>query len=160
MDRELRAMLDGSPYQVELYAEHLETTLFDDPAEQLEIRESRTSAEISKAVDQTSSSPWGPSTHCDSWSTRMKNFFHGIPVVFGGTSEQQADNPPLDFNFTGCWEIFEPTKTLDAALLLQPGTKHVVVVGGTSSFDKHLEALFGDSLHSYEARLDLTPYHH
>ena len=28
LDREVRASLDDSPYQIELYAEHLETTLF------------------------------------------------------------------------------------------------------------------------------------
>jgi signal transduction histidine kinase/ABC-type uncharacterized transport system substrate-binding protein len=153
MDRELRAMLNDSPYQVELYAEHLETTLFDDPAEQLEIRESYIRKYQKRRPDLIVA--LGPSPlrfMVDS----HEEFFTGIPIVFGGTSEQQADNPPLDFKFTGCWEIFEPTKTLDAALLLQPGTRHVVVVGGSSSFDKHLEALFRDSLHSYEARLDFT----
>ena len=85
-----------------------------------------------------------------------EKFFAGIPIVFGGTSEQQADNPTLDSHFTGCWEMFEPTKTLDVALRLQPGSRHVVVVGGVSSFDKHLEAIFRESLHSYEASLDFT----
>ena len=39
---------------------------------------------------------------------------------------------------------------------LQPGTRHAVVVGGVSSFDKHLEAIYRESLHSYEATLDFT----
>ncbi len=83
--------------------------------------------------------------------------FAGIPIVFGGTSEQQADNPTLDSHFAGCWEIsFEPAKTLDVALRLQPGSRHIVVVGGVSSFDKHLEAIFRESLHTYEASLDLS----
>ena len=85
-----------------------------------------------------------------------EKFFAGIPIVFGGTSEQQADNPPLDSHFTGCWEMFEPAKTLDVALRLQPGSRHIVVVGGVSSFDKHLEAIYRESLRSYEANLDFT----
>ena len=40
MDREIRATFDASRYQVELYAEYLETTLFNDPTDQQRIRES------------------------------------------------------------------------------------------------------------------------
>ena len=59
-------------------------------------------------------------------------------------------------DFTGCWELFEPDKTLNVALQLQPGTRHVVVVGGTSSFDKHLEDIYRERLRSYESSLDFT----
>ncbi len=52
--------------------------------------------------------------------------------------------------------MFEPAKTLDVALRLQPGTRHVVLVGGASSFDTHLEEIFRESLHGYEASLDFT----
>src|SRR6185312_13053154 len=34
IDREMRAVLDDSRYQIELYPENLETDLFDSPAEQ------------------------------------------------------------------------------------------------------------------------------
>ena len=40
IDREMRATLENSRYQIELYPEYLETTLFDDPADQQEFRES------------------------------------------------------------------------------------------------------------------------
>ena len=52
--------------------------------------------------------------------------------------------------------MFEPAKTLDVALRLQPGSRHIVVVGGVSSFDKHLEAIYRETLRSYEASLDFT----
>ena len=85
-----------------------------------------------------------------------EKLFPGVPIVFGGTSEPQADNPKLDSHFTGCWEVYEPEKTLDAALRLQTGSKHVVVVGGVSSFDKHMEAVFRERLHGYEANLEFS----
>src|SRR5207237_146679 len=44
--------------------------------------------------------------------------------------------------------------TLEAALRLQPGTKHVFVVGGTSPYDRANEALFRERLRSYESKLD------
>ncbi len=40
IDREMWATLDDSRYQIELYPEYLETTLFDDPRDQQEFCES------------------------------------------------------------------------------------------------------------------------
>src|ERR1700753_3127968 len=40
LDHEMRATLEHSDYQIELYPEFMETTLFDDPADQQRIRES------------------------------------------------------------------------------------------------------------------------
>lgn len=152
IDRELRATLDESRYQIELYPEYLETTLFDDPADQQEFRELYVRKYQRRRPDLIIA--LGPSPV--RFMIDFQKFFTDIPIVFGGTSEPQADNPTLDSEFTGCWEIFEPAKTLDAALRLQPGTRHVVVVGGTSSFDKHLEAIYRENLHSYEASLNFT----
>ena len=153
IDREMRAALDDSRYQIELYPEYLETTLFDDPADQQEFRESYIRKYQRRRPDLIIA--LGPSPVRFMFDSHEKSFA-GIPIVFGGTSEQQADNPSLDSHFAGCWEIFEPAKTLDVALRLQPGTRHVVVVGGVSSFDKHLEAIFRESLHSYESTLDIS----
>lgn len=153
IDREMRATLDNSSYRIELYPEYLETTLFDDPVDQRELRESYIRKYQRRRPDLIIA--LGPSPVRFMFDSHEK-FFAGIPIVFGGTSEQQADNPPLDSHFTGCWEMFEPAKTLDVALRLQPGSRHIVVVGGVSSFDKHLEAIYRESLRSYEANLDFT----
>ncbi len=153
IDRELRATLDDSRYQIELYAEYLETTLFDTPAEQQEFRKSYIHKYQNRKPDLIIT--LGPSPLQFIVNSHEK-FFAGIPIVFGGTSEPQADKPTLDSHFTGCWEMFEPTKTLDVALRLQPGSRNVVVVGGVSSFDRHLEAIFQESLHGYEASLHFT----
>jgi signal transduction histidine kinase len=151
--REMRATLEDSRYQIELYDEYLETTLFDDPADQQKFRDSYIRKYQRRRPDLIIA--LGPSP-LRFMLDAHEEFFAGIPIVFGGTSESQADNPALDPHFTGCWEVFEPAKTLDVALRLQPGSRHVVVVGGVSSFDKHLEAIFRESLRSYEANLDFT----
>jgi signal transduction histidine kinase len=153
IDREMRASLEDSPYQIELYGDYLETTLFDDPEAQQRFREEY----IHKYQDLKPDViiTLGPTPLRFMVDSHEKSFA-GVPVVFGGTSEPQADNPKLDSHFTGCWEIFEPDKTLDAALRLQPGSKHVVVVGGVSSFDRHLEVIFRDRLHGYEGNLDFS----
>jgi signal transduction histidine kinase/ABC-type uncharacterized transport system substrate-binding protein len=153
IDREMRATLDESPYQIELYREYLETTLFDDPKDQQEFRDSYIRKYQHRRPDLIIA--LGPSPVRFMFESHEK-FFAGIPIVFGGTSEAQADNPMLDSHFAGCWEKFEPAKTLDVALRLQPGTRQVVVVGGVSSFDQHLEAIYRERLHSYEASLNFT----
>ena len=153
LDREMRAVLENSRYQIELYPEYLETTLFEDPADQQQFRESYIRKYQNRKPDLIIA--LGPSPLRFMIDSHEK-YFADIPIVFGGTSEQQADNPTIDSHFTGCWAIFEPEKTLDVALRLQPGSRHVVVVGGISTFDKHLEAIFRERLHSYEARLDFT----
>lgn len=152
-DDELRATLDESRYQIELYRDYFETTLFSDVATQRDFRRWYIRKYRDRRPDVIISI--GPSSLRFMIDSHEK-LFEGIPVVFGGTSEEQVDNPKLDSHFTGCWEVFEPNKTLDVALRLQPGSQHLVVVGGDSSSDKHLEAIFGERLRDYTARLDLT----
>lgn len=153
VDQELRDRLANTPYQIEIYHEYFETVLFPDPVMQQEFRDSY----IRKYRDRKPHLiiAIGPSPLKFLVESHEK-FFTDIPIVFGGATEEEADNPELDAHFTGVWEQYEPAKTLAGALGLQPGTQHVVVVGGTSPFDRRLEALFKKRLHSYEATLDFT----
>lgn len=153
VDKGIRDALLNSPYQIELYREYLETTLFPDPATQQEFRQWFVHKYRDLKPDLIVAA--GPSPLRFLLDSHEK-YFSGIPVVFCGTSLQQADHPQLDSDFTGVWENFEVAKTLEAALLLQPGTKHVVVVGGATSFDRHFEALVKEDLGSYTSRLDIT----
>jgi PAS domain S-box-containing protein len=152
-DQELRAVLERAPYQVELYPEYLETTLFPDPATQQEFREWYAHKYRDRRPDLIIA--LGPSPLRFLADSHEKSFT-GVPVVFGGTVEQEADNPILDSHFAGVWERFEPAKTLEVGLHLLTGTKHVVVVGGMSSFDRHIEAIFKEQLHTYEHQLDVS----
>lgn len=153
IDRELRATLDTSRFQIELYPEYFETTLFNDPADQQQFRESYIRKYQVRRPDLILA--LGPSP-LQFMIEAHERFFKDIPIVFGGTSEQQAGFPVLDSSFTGCWEQFEPAKTMEVALGLQPDTRHAVVVGGVSSFDRGLESIFREQLHAYESRLDIT----
>jgi signal transduction histidine kinase len=153
IDHEMLATLEDSRYQIELYREYLETTLFDDPAAQDTLRESYIRKYQSRRPDLIIA--LGPSS-LQFMVDAHEKFFAGIPIVFGGTSQPQADNPTLDPHFTGCWESFEPEKTLDVALRLQPGSRHIMVVGGMLSYDKHLEAIYRERLHGYESSLEFT----
>jgi PAS domain S-box-containing protein len=151
VDQELREGLANTPYQIELYHEYFETILFPDPLMQQEFRDWYIRKYRDRRPDLIIA--LGPSPLQFLLESHEK-FFTDIPVVFGGAAEEEVDNPKLDAHFAGVWERFEPAKTLEGALLLQPGTQHVVVVGGMSPFDKRLQALFKERLHSYETKLD------
>jgi PAS domain S-box-containing protein len=153
IDQEIRAALDKSPYQIELYREYLETTLFPDEASQQEFREWYIEKYRNRRPDLIIAV--GPSPIKFMVDSHGK-YFRGIPIVFCGSSENQVGNAKLDASFTGVWERWQPSKTLELALKMRPGTEHVVVVGGVASFDRHLEAIVQEDLRKYEGRLDLT----
>jgi PAS domain S-box-containing protein len=153
VDRGIRDALQNSTYQIELYREYLETTLFPDAASQQEIRQWFLHKYRDIKPDLIIAG--GPSSLRFVLASHEQSF-RGVPIVFCGTSEELADYPQLDSHFTGIWEKFEAAKTLVAALRLQPDTKHVVVIGGTTSLDRHLEALVQKDLVGYESKFDIT----
>jgi PAS domain S-box-containing protein len=153
VDGEIRQSLEKSPYQIELYSEYLETTLFPDPAIQQQFR----NWYIQKYQDRKPDVliAVGPSP-LNFLAESRETFFHAIPTIFCASTEGMMKGPRLDPNFTGVWEMLEPSKTLDVALKLLPGTKHVVVVGGVAAYDRYIETTIRNSLRSYESRFDFT----
>jgi len=154
LDQQIRAALEHSPFQIELYREYMETTLFPDAASQQEFRESYLHKYRNRKPDLIVALGNSPLQFV---IDAHKTAFSGVPVVFGGTDEKLSGYPKLDSYFTGVWERFEADKALDTALGLQPATRHVVVVGGTSKYDRYLESLFREKLHAYENnKVDIT----
>jgi signal transduction histidine kinase len=79
--------------------------------------------------------------------------FPGAPIVFCGIDSSTIQGKLLRSNVTGVLLLREFSPTLDIALRLQPNTRNVFVVGGTSPFDRHLLALARRDLKAYEARV-------
>jgi signal transduction histidine kinase/ABC-type uncharacterized transport system substrate-binding protein len=153
IDEVIRNVLEQSPYQIELYHEYLETILFPEPSIQQEFREWY----IRKYRDRK------PDVIVAIGLSAMRfiidsheEFFPDTPVVFCGVIEEFADNLKLGPKFAGAWVVLQPAKTLETALRIQPGTKHVVVVGGAGAMDRRVEALIKEHLQTYEAKLDIT----
>jgi len=153
LEQGILAALEDSPFKIELYREYLETTLFSDPASQQEFREWYIRKYRKCRPDLILSA--GPSSLRFVVSSH-EAFFHDVPVVFFASTEEAAGHPKLNANFTGVWEVMEPAKTVEAALRLQPGTQHVVVVGGTSTYDRSFEAWVREQLRKYESKLDVN----
>ena len=153
IDREIRDRLERSPYQIELYTESLETTLFPNPATQQELLESYLHKYRDRRPDVIIAV--GPSP-LHFLAQSHETFFANTPVVFCVSTPGMVGNPTLDSFFTGVWEIPDFTKTLEAALKLLPNTRHIVVVGGVAAYDRANEAILRDGLRGYEARFDIT----
>jgi len=154
IDREIRSALDQSNFQIEFYSETLETVMLQDEASQQNIR----TAYVRKYRDHQPDlliAEGGPSiTFVESV---RDEFFPGVPVVFCGAEPEMAGHPKLGPDFTGVWMDLQPTKTLEIAMKLQPGTRHVFVVGGTSPYDKLLEHEVSGDLQPYQKMLEVKP---
>jgi PAS domain S-box-containing protein len=154
VDREIREVLEKqSAYHIDLYVEYMETNLFEDPVSQQKIREWYLEKYRDQQPDVIVAAGVTPIHFMI--DSHEKNF-PGVPIVICGSMEDWTNHPKFAPLFTGTHVDFDPAKTLDLALQLQPGTEQVVVVNGASSFDKGMEALFHKSLHRYEDKLRFT----
>ena len=151
-----QAIFDGlekSSYQIEFYNEHLETTLFSDTNSQREFRDWYVRKYRNRKPDVIIAVGRGAFEFMvESHETAFPN----VPVIFCGSTESVIDELKPDSHFTGAWAVAQPQMTLNAALRLQPGTKHVVVVGGVGAFDRNAEAIVRKNLSTYESKLEFT----
>ncbi len=153
IDQAILSVLKKAPYQIEIYREDLETTSFPDDTHQQRFR----GWYIRKYRDRK------PDVIIAAGRASLKfmvesheKSFPGIPVIFCGTTEELLDSLRSAPDFTGVWAVAQPDKTLNAALRLQPGTKHVVVVGGVGEFDRGEESIVKQSLRGYESEFEFT----
>lgn len=153
LDQAIVADLENGPYQIELYTENLQTTLFADELSQQTFRKSYIQKYRGRKLDVIITVGPDPLKFM---AESHELYFPGIPIAFAGSTEEMLGGVKLDGQFTGVWGVAQPEKTLNAALDLQPGTKHVIVVGGMGAYDRYLEAIVKERFRKYEGNLDFT----
>jgi signal transduction histidine kinase/ABC-type uncharacterized transport system substrate-binding protein len=153
LDQEILNGIEASPYQIELYNETLEATLFPDEASQHRFRDWYIQKYADRKPDVIITV--GPKSLKFMVESHEKSF-PDTPVIFCGTTEEMLSELKPDSHFTGVWGVAQPEMTLMAALHLQPDTKHVVVVGGVGQFDRSLEAVTKESFRKYESQFEFT----
>jgi signal transduction histidine kinase len=82
--------------------------------------------------------------------------FPGVPIVFCGANPGDVENLSLPPNVTGVLVKRNFAPTLDIALQLQPATSDVFVIGGTSRFDRQIQATARRDLQAFESRVKIT----
>jgi signal transduction histidine kinase len=153
LDQAIASGLENSTYQVELYNEILESTLFSDDATQHRFHDWYIRKYADRKPDLIITV--GPAS-LQFMIESYENSFPNIPIIFCGTTEEMLEQLPLPPNFTGVWAVEDPEKTLIAALRMLPGTKHVIVVGGVGKFDRAVVATARASFHNFESKYEFT----
>lgn len=82
--------------------------------------------------------------------------FSDTPVVFFSLEESRVPAFDPGSNVTGVSGKLELGRTLDIALALHPGTQKVVVVAGSTSFDKTVMAQAQKEFRAYEGRVEFA----
>ncbi len=153
LDHAIVTGLETSPYQIELYHETIESTLFPDEASQRSIRDwyaQKYSSRIPAVIITV-----GPASLRYMLESHESSF-PNTPIVFCGTTREMLQGLKLDLHVTGVFGVAQPENTLLAALKLQPHTRHVFVTGGVGSFDRDWEAIAKESFRNYESKLEFT----
>jgi len=153
IDQAIFSALQNSPYQIEFYHESLQLTFFPDEASKRAFRESLMRKYSERKPDLivaagAASLKFVAESH--------EAFIREAPIIFCAVLGDIPDQLKAGFHVTGVVGRLQPEETLKAALHLLPGTKRVVVVGGTGKFDEEWERVAKTAFQSYESKLDFT----
>lgn len=153
VDQGIRTALENSPYRIEFDREYMDTVFFPDPAIQQQFREFLIHKYQNHKPDVIITV--GPSPLSLILQIH-RSAFPGIPIIFCIPNTLPGDLRFDHEEVTGVGGDISPAATIEAALRLQPGTKHVVVVGGLGSFDVQQQAAINAQLKVYKDRLDIS----
>jgi signal transduction histidine kinase len=84
------------------------------------------------------------------------SLFAGVPIVFSGVDSSDLEGKTLPEGVTGVMMKRTFAPTLELALKLQPDTKHVFVIGGSSRFDRRMQEIARRDFQPFEGRTSFT----
>jgi PAS domain S-box-containing protein len=123
------ALRAGSPEEILIFSEHLDRVHFPDPQFQQQqgawIQRKYANAKIDLVI---------------AVADVPTDIFPGVPVLHVGTDplRKRASPSASEKNVTTIWIELDARKTLEAARLLQPAARQVVVIGSTSTTGQNL----------------------
>ncbi len=151
---EVMSRLAADPrYQTEFYVESLDSPLFSDQTPQQDIEAELLQKYRNRKIDVIVATGPAPISFL---LRNSETFLPDVPVVFCGSTQVQAGNLELTSRFTGTWMTFDAASTLETAMRLSPGIRNVVVVSGSSQFDKATLRLAKASLDAHPVPLEFT----
>ncbi len=130
----LRASMHASmPPGIEIYSEYLDTVRFASPGNLTRLAEYLSSKYDGMKFDAVMAvGPGALKFLLDHRDTVGE----GAPIAFGAVNESSLRNRTLPADVKGVISTFDVRKTIDLALTLQPNAKQIVVMTGSSAFDK------------------------
>jgi PAS domain S-box-containing protein len=153
IDQAISTRLQESNYQIELYDEDLEITLFPDEDFHRRFREEFIRRYSNRKPDVIIAAG---SASLEFLSELDEKFLRDTPIIFCAIVGQIPAGLMSRSHFTGVLGKLHPAETLSSALRLLPGTRHVVVVGGAGRFDKKFETIARESFQAYQSKVEFT----
>ena len=145
IERVLRQELQGNLYH---YSEHVDTMRLDDASYVRDVHNLLRSKYRGRPLDLIFVR--GDVAVDFVWKQRA-SFFPEIPIVFS-----TADPVPVMPNSTGIMTPIRQRKVLETALRVQPDTRHVTIVAGSSAYDQYYVRSAREEFTPYEDRLTFT----
>ncbi|EGB14202.1 PAS/PAC sensor hybrid histidine kinase [Pseudodesulfovibrio mercurii] len=127
--RGIRSVLENSHYKIDLQIEYMNAKRYnyeDVTRMLLRLYKEKFKNEKFDLIMTSDNDAYSFATHY------RDILFPGVPLVYCGVNYLNTDDTDVD-NATGVIEIFNLSKTLDVALRLHPGKKHMVVVSDSST---------------------------
>ncbi|MGB7750461.1 MAG: PAS domain S-box protein [Candidatus Acidiferrales bacterium] len=87
--------------------------------------------------------------------THRSEIFPGAPIVFSGVYAGRVQDQKLPPGVTGVTETEDVRGSLELAFRLQPGTKHVALVTGTTEFERYWFGEFHNAFLPFKDKVDL-----
>jgi PAS domain S-box-containing protein len=152
IDQAVYSGLQNAPYKIELYHESLQLTLFPDAVARRRFRESLIAKYSERKPDVIIAAG---SASLKFIADSQEDFIRDTPIVFCAVLGEIPEQLKSGMHFTGVMGRLHPAETLNVALQLLPGTKHVVIVGGASEFDEGWKASAKQTF-NYHEKVDFT----
>jgi C4-dicarboxylate-specific signal transduction histidine kinase len=87
---------------------------------------------------------------------QRESLFTGVPIVYCGIDSSDLERRALPEDITGVMMKRSFAPSLELALKLQPGTRHVFVIGGSSRFDLRMQDIARRDFQPFEQRASFT----
>jgi signal transduction histidine kinase len=87
---------------------------------------------------------------------QRESLFTGVPIVYCGIDSSDLESRALPDDITGVMMKRSFAPSLELALKLQPGTRHVFVIGGSSRFDLRMQDIARRDFQPFEQRTSFT----
>ncbi len=137
------SMLTNMPLGIEVYSEYLDTDRFPDPANLARMTDYLASKYAETRFDVVVAAGPGALKFALDHRPAIGN---NAPIVFGAVSDTSLRSQTLPEDVRGVISHFDVRKTMDLALTLQPEAKAIVVMTGSSGFDKNWQATAKEAL--------------
>jgi PAS domain S-box-containing protein len=154
LDENIRkAMRSEGPYRLEFFSEFMDAARFPELDQEARLEAFLREKYAARPIDLVITT----GTQALNFMMRRRtSLFPKAPVLFSGVSEDEQVLQNLLPAMSGVVSRFDPVKTLELALRLQPDARQVVVVSGASDFDKKWDRTARSKFRPYEGRLKFS----